>query len=57
MCQKVYLAYNGDEVELGTEEEFDAGMAINLASRVMEDIVADMKSNYADKAEITISIR
>lgn len=57
MCQKIYLAYNGDEVELGIGEELDAGWVGLTASRVLADIIADMNANYVDKAEITISIR
>jgi hypothetical protein len=57
MDQRVYLAYGGDEVELGTTEDFYNGLAKHTAFQALEDIIADMQSNHADTAEITITIR
>lgn len=57
MGQRIYISYGGDEQEIGSDEDFDAGLVPSLSCCVIEDIIADMRHNYADTAEITITIR
>ena len=54
---RIFISYKGDEQEIGSDSDFDAGVALNLSSHVIEDIVADMQADYVDTAEVTISIR
>ena len=54
MSQQIYISYDGDEQRIGT---LGAELIPRLMASTMEDIVANMRVNYEDTAEVVITIR
>ena len=59
--EKIYITYKGDEEDLGFVdgrlESEPSENVVGIATRAINDIVADMIADYVDVAEVTISIR
>lgn len=54
MTQQIYISYDGDEQRIGS---LGADLISRLVAQAIEDIIADMRVNYEDSAEITLTIR
>jgi len=54
MSRTIYISYKGDEHAIGAVGH---GIDAHCMAVALDDIVEDMRGDYVDTAEVTISIR